>query len=108
MPVLNTQTDRIVLASSTGLIQSLRESSKPWPIVHYMIEPMRRQAPRPLSKTSKAKAEMEAELAPTTSDPFNAPGAPAAPVNPLSDPFSDPNAPPRPVAPPAGANPFSP
>jgi hypothetical protein len=108
VPVLNTQTDRIILASSTGLIQSLRESSNPWPIVHYLIEPMRRQTPRPLSKTSKSKTGNEAEPAPSTSDPFNAPGASGAPTAPSSDPFADPSAPARPAAPPAGANPFAP
>src|SRR5262245_1230673 len=107
IPIMNTQTDRIILASSTGLVQSLRESALPWPVVHYFVEPQRR-TPRPLSKLGTPKAGDQTAPLPATSDPFGTPGAAPAPTAPLADPFADPNAAPRPAAPPPARDPFAP
>ena len=94
VPILNTQTDRIILASSSGLVQCFRESSRPWPTVHYLIK-----APPRLSKPARTEsttpAEEKSEAPPKTeNDPFGAPAAdpfggaaPANPAPPASDPF---------------------
>jgi len=106
VPFLNTQTDRILLVSSTGLLQCLRETNLPFPLVHYQIEPQKKAAnlaPRVQSQKGPEKTE------PKEADPF-APGAAkpdaAPPAAGVSDPFADP-APAKPAAPPAGADPFA-
>ena len=105
VPILNTQTDRILLASSTGLIQSLREGGNPWPVVHYLIEPQQRRIPRALPKGTP-KTDSQNEPAPSTVDPFNVPTSPTAPP---TDPFADPSAAPaRPAVPPPAGDPFAP
>ena len=38
MPFLNVETDRIILASSTGLVQCFREANLPWPVAHMRSE----------------------------------------------------------------------
>jgi outer membrane protein assembly factor BamB len=94
VPILNTQTDRIILASATGLVQCFRESSRPWPTVHYLIEAPQRDA-KPATSEAPKPAEEKSEAAPKTeNDPFGAPAndpfgapAPANPAPPAADPF---------------------
>jgi outer membrane protein assembly factor BamB len=102
MPLMNTQTDRIVLVSSTGLIQCLREADQPWPLIHYLIDPPVR-AVRATPKAGQPKAGEKAAPPPTT-DPFGG-QPPAGGAAPVADPFAAPPAA-RPAAP-AGADPFA-
>ncbi len=93
LPLLNTQTDRIFLVSSTGLVQALRESNQPFPLVHYTIEPQHREVRPTLKagpKTGTPSTESPA-LSPTT-DPFGAPAAAPAGPPPAAapDPFASP------------------
>jgi outer membrane protein assembly factor BamB len=91
VPILNTQTDRIILASSTGLVQCFREAGRPWPTVHYLLEAPKEDA-KP-TKTEAPKTEEKTEPMPKDSDPFggnadpfNA-SPPAKPAAPAADPF---------------------
>jgi outer membrane protein assembly factor BamB len=90
MPLLNLQTDRIILATSTGLVQCFRETGRPWPVVHYQIE----AAPKPTqpTKTPAPKPAEATEPMPATTDPFS-----------TADPFATPGV--RPATPPAAAPP---
>jgi len=98
VPILNTQTDRIILASATGLVQCFRESSRPWPTVHYLLEAPKRDA-KP-AKTDAPKTDDKTEPMPkpendpfgNSADPFGAPAPakPAAPAAPPADPFGNP------------------
>jgi hypothetical protein len=99
VPIVNTQTDRIVLASGTGLVQCFRETGLPFPLVHYQIEPQKKAA-KPVLKAPGQKSEEKA--VPAEGDPF-APGA--KPATPAADPFADPAA--KPAAPPAAGDPFA-
>src|SRR5439155_12922759 len=72
VPVLNAQTDRILLVSSTGLVQCLREINLPFPVVHYQIEPQQKIT-KAAPKTEAQKSEDKAAPAGDT-DPFG-PGA---------------------------------
>jgi outer membrane protein assembly factor BamB len=107
MPFMNSQTDRILLVSSTGLVQCLRESELPWPVVHYLIEPPTKQS-RPTPKTGAPKAD-DKSAPPKATDPFgSAADTPAASPPPAAaDPFAAPAAA-KPAAPAAGADPFAP
>jgi hypothetical protein len=93
LPVLNTQTDRILLVSSTGLMQCFRETNRPFPVVHYLIEP-RQKVVKAAPKSQTQKAEEKTE--PTTdADPFGS-GAPKPAAKPAAegaDPFATPAAP---------------
>lgn len=99
VPILNPQTDRIFLVTSTGFVQCLRETNHPWPVVHYQIEPQQKKA-KQSAASPDGKTEEKKEQVPNA-DPFGAPSepAPSSPVGP--DPFGGP----APAAP-AGANPF--
>jgi outer membrane protein assembly factor BamB len=101
VPVLNAQTDRILLVSTTGLVQCLREINLPFPVVHYQIEPQKKVA-KPVPKTTAQKSE-EKPAQPADADPF-APGATKPAAAAPTDPFAAPP-PAKPAAPP-GANPF--
>ena len=101
VPVLNNQTDRIVLMTSSGMVQCLRETNQPWPIVHYLIEPQQRVTKKPAG-VQGGKAEDKKEPSQNT-DPFGAPmERPASPSS-GADPFADPAA----AKPAAGADPFA-
>jgi len=93
LPLLNTQTDRIFLVSSTGLVQALRETNQPFPLVHYMIEQQQRAA-RPMPKTAPKTGAPTTEAPVPATDPFGAPGLgvpPAAgPPPAAADPFANP------------------
>jgi hypothetical protein len=99
MPFLNPQTDRIILVSSTGLVQCLRETNRPWPVVHFMIEPHRKA-----TVAAPKKLEQKPSQQPVENDPFGpAGGRPAAAG---ADPFAEPSKPAAPGA--AGGDPFAP
>jgi outer membrane protein assembly factor BamB len=101
MAFLNRQTDRILLVSSTGLLQCLREASLPFPVVHYTIEPQQKTTVT-LPKAGQKPAE---KSDPPTTDPFGAPSdRPAAPGA-GGDPFGAPASPTAP--PPAAGDPFA-
>jgi outer membrane protein assembly factor BamB len=103
VPFLNTQTDRILLANSTGLIQCLREISLPWPILHVEREaPAPARPTRPQGPPTEDKPPQQVE-----GDPFGTPAAAPGrpPAGAAGDPFATP-APPRPSPPPAG-DPFA-
>jgi outer membrane protein assembly factor BamB len=97
MPFLNSQTDRIFLVSSTGLLQCLHEVNRPWPVVHFQIEPYIKPTVA-LPKKADQKASQ-----PLETDPFGAPGG-SKPAASGADPFSDP----KPAVPAAGGDPFAP
>jgi outer membrane protein assembly factor BamB len=67
LPILNAQTDRIFLASKSGLLQCLHEADRPWPQVHWRLPPPARRG-RPAMPT-KAPGEDRAEPAPRESAP---------------------------------------
>jgi hypothetical protein len=75
LPCYNVETDRIYLASTTGLVQCLRESRLNEPLKHS-------------SGVPAAKPAAEGEAAPVPSDPA-APDAPPA-TPPVNDPFGTP------------------
>lgn len=78
LPILNPQTDRVYLASKSGLVQCLREADRPWPLVHYQIQvPPRRGRPAlPARAPGKEPAEEKVEPVPRESaDPFGGPPA---------------------------------
>lgn len=91
VPILNNQTDRIILASASGLVQCFREAARPFPTVHYVIEapqrdakPVKPDAPKTDGATEPATPKTESDpFGGNTADPFNAP-KPAAPA---ADPF---------------------
>jgi outer membrane protein assembly factor BamB len=93
LPLLNVHTDRIILASSTGLVQCLRETNLTFPVVHYRIEAKK---PAALAKRPPAKSASDA-----------APMPPTSTEAPPTDPFAAP-ATTRPAAPPPGEDPFAP
>jgi hypothetical protein len=105
MPLMNTQTDRIILVSSTGLIQCLRETELPFPLVHFMLDPPPQRTRTVLPKSGAPKTDSPQQ--PKETDPFSAdPARPATPAAPAADPFATPPAT-APAAPPAGADPFA-
>lgn len=88
VPVLNAQTDRILLVSSTGLVQCLRETNLPWPVVHYKIEPPQKTAktqPKTGPKTD------DKSLPPADTDPFGSPSGKSTSPPPAAgpDPFAE-------------------
>ena len=93
---MNVQTDRIILASSTGLVQCLRESNQPFPLLHYWLPANKAAVPTKLPTRPAEKTEPS--TSPST-DPFG--GA--------ADPFAAPGAKPAeaPAAAPAAADPFA-
>ena len=104
MPLMNSQTDRIMLISSTGLVQCLREAELPWPVVHYLIEKPTKQA-RPAPKTGAPKTD-DKSAPPKATDPFGS-GADTPATSPppaAADPFAAPGAA-KPAPPP---DPFGP
>lgn len=96
-PLLNAQTDRIFLGTSTGLVQCLRETNLPFPVLHYRFEAAKAKEPAktPAPKPSENEKPADTPAADPFTDPF-APGAKAsAPVGPAApgaaaDPFAAP------------------
>ena len=95
MPYMNVDTDRIILASSTGLVQCFREANLPWPVSHM--------------RSDAAKTGMPAVKTPEAQPPAG--GATPMPVNPdpfaggAADPFAAPAKPMPMPKPPAGGEP---
>jgi outer membrane protein assembly factor BamB len=108
LPLMNTQTDRLVLISGTGMVQCLREADRPFPQVHYLIEPPAKVG-RPTPRPGAPKPDDAQPQPPAQTDPFDAaPPRPSAPPPPASDdPFAAPPAaaPAAPAADPFGATP---
>jgi outer membrane protein assembly factor BamB len=105
-PFLNTQTDRIFLVSSTGLVQCLRETNLPFPIVHYRIEPREKVAKVvPTKRGSKTEEKSEQKEADPFGDSPTRPSSPPAAAG--ADPFAAPAAPKPATPPPPGDNPFA-
>lgn len=78
----NTQTDRIIVGTSTGAIQCLRESELEWPLVHVNLaeaEQQRRPEIKQEGLETKPKPAPQEAPAGDDSDPFGAGGG-AAPV----------------------------
>jgi len=95
-PLINAQTDRIILASATGRLQCFREANSPFPVVHYRYEPAKTAQP---TKTPTPKPEEKTEPTPTpVGDPFADPLAPGGKAAPKA-------AEPKPAE--AGADPFA-
>lgn len=65
LPILNAQTDRVFLASHSGLVQCLREADRPWPQVHYRLPPPPQRG-RPSTPT-KAPGGEKSDAAPRES-----------------------------------------
>ena len=93
MPLMNVETDRIILVSSTGLVQCFREANLPFPLVHNFDEAAAEAQPR-RTPTPTTPAAGDEPMPPAAVDPF-AGGA--------ADPFADP----APAAP-AAADPADP
>jgi outer membrane protein assembly factor BamB len=103
LPLMNIQTDRLVLVSGTGMVQCFREAQRPFPLVHFVIE-QPTQAARPAPRTATPKTD-DTQPQPAATDPFDAaPARPAAPPPPAGDdPFG---APPAAAPPPPAGDPF--
>jgi hypothetical protein len=82
VPVVNVQTDRILLATATGLIQCLREADLPFPVVHYEMEaapPVKGPAKPATEGQDPQQPEKPADPFGNAPDPFAAGGTrPAA------------------------------
>ncbi len=114
LPFVNVETDRIILASSTGLVQCFREASRPWPVAHHRSDAV----PKPVGPVTTPTPQPPPDTAPLPvgPDPFDpfapkpaAPAGAAPPAGSEPDPFATPPAGSAPAAPmPAGANPFAP
>lgn len=92
--LMNVQTDRLLLATSTGLLQSIRESDKHFPVVHYLTEAPGAATPGKPAEKPMEPMDPAAEPMPSVdpaADPFAAPAA-AAPAGeaPAADPFATP------------------
>jgi hypothetical protein len=93
-PLLNGQTDRIILASGAGRVQCFREVNSPFPVVHYRDEATKTKA-APKTPTPAAKPDEKTDPTPTPAgDPFADPFAPAGKAAPApaagADPFAAP------------------
>ena len=55
MPLLNVETDRIILASTTGLVQCFRESRLPFPVAHFRDEAAKAMPPVKTPTTQPAE-----------------------------------------------------
>ena len=97
--MINHQTDRIILGSSTGLIQCLRETQNEWPIIRAggLEEKTEEQAERPEAGAGETMPPAEGTQPPTTetppaTDPFGTEttAPPANPTDPFADPFKSP------------------
>ncbi len=98
--MINQETDRLIVGTTSGMLQCFREIGKPWPEARILREP-----PLPRAKDDKPRKGKQKEGAATPDvDPFGAPGT-------TTDPFGAPPAggaapPPAGGAAPAGADPF--
>lgn len=81
LPIVNQQTDRVLLASKSGLVQCLHEADRPWPQVHYRLPPPPRRG-RP-SLPAKGPSAEKSEPAPREAAPSTE-SAPAGRTEPAS------------------------
>jgi outer membrane protein assembly factor BamB len=113
--ITNSQTDRILIGTASGLLQCIHERDLTWPMVHNQRET---KAKGPAVKPTPAKpADGAAPAMPAGADPFAAPGEdpfgekpggakPAPAADPFGAPAADPfGGAPKPASPPA-ADPF--
>ena len=102
-PYMNVTTDRLVLATSTGLLQCLRQTNLPWPVVVNEAEIAKPAAQKTTPTPTPTPTPPPAGGAPMPADPFAAAGA---------DPFGAAPKPPTPMPPPAAPaaepDPFAP
>ena len=124
VPFMNVVTDRVILATSTGMVQCLRQTDLHWPVVVNEAELARPATPTPTptpapTPTPGGVAPMPPAVDPFGggADPFGAPAKPAPAPMPMPpagaepDPFGAPAAPPAaaPAAPAAAEpDPFAP
>ena len=77
--MVNTETDRIVVGTPSGLLQCFREIGREWPEVRLMqISGPRKPSPKPAEKkddAGKSKPAAEEETKPAEDDPFAKPAA---------------------------------
>lgn len=98
-PHMNVQTDRLVLATSTGLVQCLRQANLPWPVVvnegevARAVLPQKTPTPTPTPKPGDGGEPMPPVADPFGADPFGAPAKPAAAPMPAAAAEPDPFAP---------------
>lgn len=89
LPFTNVHTDRIVMATRSGLIQCIRERDLVWPVLHQQFDGPARQKAKPKATPPAAgdgdKPAADPFAGPGEEDPFGG-GAPAAP-KPMADPF---------------------
>jgi outer membrane protein assembly factor BamB len=98
LPYMNVQTDRLILVTTTGLVQCFRESNMPFPDVHYKMEAPKAPAKKPPPGKAGEKEKSEEPMPPAKTDPFADPFGPqgkAAPAPPAAQPPPDPFAPPK-------------
>jgi outer membrane protein assembly factor BamB len=116
MPFMNVATDRLILATSSGMVQCLRQANLPWPVVVNEAELAQpageKTTPAAATPTPPpaggAPMPMPPGADPFGADPFGAPAAkpapkPIPPAGAEPDPFAAPAA--KPAAPPAAAEP---
>lgn len=92
----NTQTDRIIVGTSTGVLQCLRESELEWPLVHVnLAEAEQQRRPEIKQEGLEAKPEPKPAAVPADDepDPFGGGAAPQPAAGP-GDPFGGPAPPP--------------
>jgi hypothetical protein len=116
MRFVNAETDRIIVGTSTGLIQCLHETGLKYPIVHTGQVVDEQDKPKVVQKGLKPGEEGADPMPPAEADPFGGPkkveddpfggGKPAAPKA-TDDPFGGPAPAPKPKAP-ATDDPFGP
>jgi hypothetical protein len=106
--VMNIQTDRILIGSSTGMLQCLRETGNYWPVVHFGAVGAKKKKPTQPVRGGAKPADDGGK--PAGADPFAAPPAGADPFAPpaggAADPFAPPAAAPMPMG--AAPDPFAP
>jgi outer membrane protein assembly factor BamB len=119
LPFVNAETDRIILAASTGLVQCFREIGQPWPVAHHRTDAVPKPIGPVATPTPQPPAAGGAAPLPVGPDPFDPfapkpatpPGGATPPAGTEPDPFATPPAGGTPAAPmPAapGADPFAP
>ncbi len=103
--VVNNQTDRIYLATETGLVQCLHEAELAQPLVHYRRPP--REPVKVETKQERIEEKLKGEPAEGKHAPGQAPARPKAGEEP-GGPFGPPAAQREPDQPPAPAEPAAP
>jgi outer membrane protein assembly factor BamB len=88
-PLLNVLTDRIIVATSFGLVQCLRETNQPFPIVYFQPEAkLPVQGKKPAAPKAGETGDPMPTPMPPAADPFAAPPPAAGAAKPADDPFA--------------------